>query len=120
MTTIENKDLKFGTDVIELLLKGGQIIAHHSHTTGLHTILIRMPKSEFIPHDDEEFGHREFEYAYAHNYLEFEDPTVLIIGGWKNGHLREVKRKVSDGHYENGYHYGREQRKKRIAELQEK
>ena len=90
------KNIQLEESVLDLILKGGTVVLH-LEMDNTATVLIRMPKGEFI--QDGRIGNEDnyFEYAWAHNYLE---SSSISAAGSFNNTLRGAKEKVSKEHYE--------------------
>ena len=100
--------MKFRAEVINHLLNGGQIIAQESaKDIGLNYILIRMPKGAWV-----EFDGSEFEYLECSNTPEMKIHEVGVMT-YRNGHVREVKRRFFKSWSEDRYSVRRMKREQR-------
>lgn len=88
------QEIPFCEELRSLLLDGATIISKYnsSHYT---TIAVRMPKGQHIKKDDGS----TWEYV-VFNWDKVISPEIgLYIATYRNGTLREVRKRVQDGHY---------------------
>lgn len=81
--------MKVSQNVTNLFLRGGKVV--HKEIYGeATTYLIRMSKGDFA-----EFEEVSFEYVWIQNY---NDKYELIIAGYKNGSLTQIRKEVISEH----------------------
>ena len=86
-------NMNFTTELSQAFLNGGQVVSTINGSKGRKTIIVRMPKGQWIPDFREGQEDNSFEYVIAQTAW-FIDRLDVI--GWKNGTKRGVEKKVYD------------------------
>lgn len=98
--------MKFSEEVINHLLNGATIISHKKGSDcDFNAILIRLRKEHWA-----EFQGTHFEYLECHNSIMGAFDHICVMT-YRNGHVREVKRKFEKSFYEDLFIYKRHQEK---------
>ena len=103
MERLKIKDITFDEELREILINGGTIIASH-FGTHVFTCLVRLPKDKFYEIEDAEFGNRKFEFIQFQTSISNLENLITYHAVSRNGHVREIKRKVYKDHIENNFH----------------
>lgn len=87
--------MEFSNELKEMFLNGGQVVYINRYKC--LTILVRMPKDNFIQDDRKDHEDNSFEYAYAQN---INGGVLVEVVGYRNGGLRVVKALIAKEHTE--------------------
>tara|TARA_R110000803_G_scaffold70019_2_gene132671 strand:+ start:167 stop:448 length:282 start_codon:yes stop_codon:yes gene_type:complete len=86
-------------EVQTLLLNGGTVVRKEDGGKNT-TILIRMPKGQFIKDDRTEYENNHFEYVICQNFMNVE---IISIASYTSDTLSGAKKKTWAKHSERSY-----------------